>query len=165
MYRGWKSYRIWDQKLSAVVAFALVFLFNLFIRDAPVNFSRKKIRRRVLWPRIKRFLFYGYRNIYIYMYPYLLLEKKQEGKIEERRRYDNVRFFFKFKKKKRYGRILAVLLIKTSILYNIFFSFFFFLNSIFFYTRILHIFQSQNSKLYLPFKEIVTCNYITVKLS
>lgn len=67
MYRGWKSYRIWDQKLSAVVAFALVFLFNLFIRDAPVNFSRKKIRRRVLWPRIKRFLFYGYRNIHIHV--------------------------------------------------------------------------------------------------
>lgn len=67
MYRGWKSYRIWDQKLSAVVAFVLVFLFNLFIRDAPVNFSRKKIRRRVLWPRIKRFLFYGYRNIYIHV--------------------------------------------------------------------------------------------------
>lgn len=63
MYRWWKSYRIWDQKLSAVVAFVL--LLNLFIRGAPVNFSRKKIRRRVLWAGIKRFLFYGYRNVYV----------------------------------------------------------------------------------------------------
>lgn len=122
MYRGWKSYRIWDQKLSAIVAFALVFLFNLFIRDAPVNFSRKKIRRRVLWPRIKRFLFYGYRNIYIHVS--VSFVRKEIG--GENRRYDDVRFFLKFKKKKRYGRILAVLLIKTSILCNIFFSFFFF---------------------------------------
>lgn len=31
MYRGWKSYRIWDQKLSAVVAFALLsFLIYLY---------------------------------------------------------------------------------------------------------------------------------------
>lgn len=141
MYRGWKSYRIWDQKLSAVVAFALVFLFNLFIRDAPVNFSRKKIRRRVLWPRIKRFLFYGYRNIYIHVS--VSFVRKEIG--GENRRKGTIRWcsiFFKFKKKKRYGRILAVLLIKTSILCNIFFLFFFFLNSIFFYTRILHIFQS-----------------------
>lgn len=65
MYRRWKSYRIWGQKLSAVVAFALVLPLNLFIRGAPVNFSRKKIRRRVLWPGIKRFLFYGYRNVYV----------------------------------------------------------------------------------------------------